>query len=45
MPTFITRKADNSEDLAKIKKIVISQAGEKNGVNKSTLVAGLHEPA
>jgi SOS response regulatory protein OraA/RecX len=41
MPTFITRKADNSEDLAKIKKIVISQAGEKNGVNKSTLVAGL----
>lgn len=41
MPTFIVTKRSNTEDLAKITKIIKSQASDKNGVNKTTLVAGL----
>lgn len=41
MPVFLARKANNREDIEKIKKIINSQAGEKGGVNKTILVAGL----
>lgn len=41
MPTFIVRKADNTEAIAKIKRIIVSQADDRNGVNKTVLVAGL----
>ncbi len=41
MPVFLAKKANNAEDVAKIKKIIVSQAGEKGGVNKTVLVAGL----